>query len=62
MREHLAASGAGFSDRLYVRGAFRRASRVADRGVHGADTYRIGPLAAAPRGSAARSGPGPRRG
>lgn len=43
MREHLAASGADPADCLYVCGAFHAASRVAEFGVHGADTFEIGP-------------------
>ncbi|NEY31078.1 hypothetical protein GTU99_02465 [Streptomyces sp. PRKS01-65] len=43
MREHLAATGADPADCLYVCGAFHAASRVAEFGVHGADTFEIGP-------------------
>ncbi|WFB05911.1 DUF5682 family protein [Streptomyces sp. LX-29] len=43
MREHLAATGADPADCLYVCGAFHAASRVAEFGVHGTDTYRISP-------------------
>jgi hypothetical protein len=43
MREHLAASGTDPADCLYVCGAFHAASRVAEFGVHGADTFEIGP-------------------
>ncbi|MFE0459360.1 hypothetical protein ACFW1A_08880 [Kitasatospora sp. NPDC058965] len=41
MREHLAASGADPADCLYVCGAFHAASRVAEFGVAGADTFEI---------------------
>ncbi|MFD5513228.1 hypothetical protein ACFWIB_36520 [Streptomyces sp. NPDC127051] len=41
MREHLAASGTDPADCLYVCGAFHAASRVAEFGVHGADTFEI---------------------
>ncbi|MCX5561671.1 DUF5682 family protein [Streptomyces sp. NBC_00038] len=46
MREHLAASGADAADCLYVCGAFHAASRVAEFGVHGTDTFEIGPRSA----------------
>ncbi|WP_369382094.1 hypothetical protein [Streptomyces sp. cg36] len=46
MREHLAASGADPADCLYVCGAFHAASRVAEFGVGGSDTYEIGPRTA----------------
>jgi hypothetical protein len=46
MREHLAASGTGPADCLYVCGAFHAASRVAEFGVRGADTFEIGPRTA----------------
>ncbi|MFG1806734.1 hypothetical protein [Streptomyces sp. NPDC049040] len=46
MREHLAASGADPADCLYVCGAFHAASRVAEFGVHGTDTFEIGPRSA----------------
>ncbi|TVL91050.1 DUF5682 family protein [Streptomyces sp. SAJ15] len=46
MREHLAATGADPADCLYVCGAFHAASRVAEFGVHGTDTYRISPRTA----------------
>ncbi|MGW2086383.1 hypothetical protein [Streptomyces sp. NPDC001880] len=43
MREHLAATGADPADCLYVCGAFHAASRVAEFGVHGTDTFEISP-------------------
>ncbi|MGW6916924.1 hypothetical protein ACWGB8_24320 [Kitasatospora sp. NPDC054939] len=43
MRDHLAATGTDPADCLYVCGAFHAASRVAEFGVHGADTYTVGP-------------------
>lgn len=43
MREHLAATGTDPDDCLYVCGAFHAASRVAEFGVHGADTFEISP-------------------
>ncbi|WP_329181058.1 hypothetical protein [Streptomyces sp. NBC_01477] len=46
MREHLAASGTDPADCLYVCGAFHAASRVAEFGVHGADTFEITPRSA----------------
>jgi hypothetical protein len=46
MREHLAASGADPADCLYVCGAFHAASRVAEFGVHGSDTFEITPRSA----------------
>ncbi|WP_367318932.1 hypothetical protein [Streptomyces sp. HUAS ZL42] len=46
MREHLAASGTDPADCLYVCGAFHAASRVAEFGVHGSDTFEIGPRSA----------------
>ncbi|MEV6400369.1 hypothetical protein AB0M39_37240 [Streptomyces sp. NPDC051907] len=46
MREHLAASGADPADCLYVCGAFHASSRVAEFGVHGADTFEISPPSA----------------
>ncbi|MFG2296026.1 hypothetical protein [Streptomyces sp. NPDC048603] len=46
MREHLAATGADPADCIYVCGAFHAASRVAEFGVHGADTFEIGPRTA----------------
>ncbi|GKQ34916.1 DUF5682 family protein [Streptomyces sp. A012304] len=41
MREHLAATGTDPADCLYVCGAFHAASRVAEFGVHGSDTFTI---------------------
>lgn len=41
MRQHLAATGTDPADCLYVCGAFHAASRVAEFGVHGADTFEI---------------------
>ncbi|MFD7629560.1 hypothetical protein ACFV7Q_26630 [Streptomyces sp. NPDC059851] len=46
MREHLAATGTDPADCLYVCGAFHAASRVAEFGVGGADTFEIGPRTA----------------
>lgn len=46
MREHLAASGTDPADCLYVCGAFHAASRVAEFGVHGTDTFDIAPRSA----------------
>ncbi|MFE2549277.1 hypothetical protein ACFXGI_12100 [Streptomyces sp. NPDC059355] len=46
MREHLAASGTDPAECLYVCGAFHAASRVAEFGVHGADTFEISPPSA----------------
>ncbi|MEU1534203.1 hypothetical protein [Streptomyces fagopyri] len=46
MREHLAATGTDPADCLYVCGAFHAASRVEEFGVHGADTFEIGPRTA----------------
>ncbi|MFI6080456.1 hypothetical protein ACIBBB_05685 [Streptomyces sp. NPDC051217] len=46
MREHLAASGSDPGDCLYVCGAFHAASRVAEFGVDGADTFAISPPSA----------------
>lgn len=46
MREHLAASGTDPGDCLYVCGAFHAASRVAEFGVDGADTFEISPPSA----------------
>ncbi|WP_335934800.1 hypothetical protein [Streptomyces sp. PTD5-9] len=46
MREHLAATGADPADCLYVCGAFHAVSRVEEFGVHGADTFEIGPRTA----------------
>lgn len=43
MREHLAATGSDPADCLYVCGAFHAASRVAEFGVDGADTFEITP-------------------
>ncbi|WP_234995705.1 DUF5682 family protein [Streptoalloteichus hindustanus] len=43
MRQHLAATGVDPADCLYVCGAFHAASRVAEFGVHGADTFEISP-------------------
>ncbi|MFH8516194.1 hypothetical protein ACH4CE_13970 [Streptomyces gelaticus] len=43
MREHLAATGTDPADCLYVCGAFHAASRVAEFGVHGTDTFEISP-------------------
>ncbi|MFJ4575405.1 hypothetical protein ACIP4W_29120 [Streptomyces sp. NPDC088846] len=46
MRRHLAATGTDPADCLYVCGAFHAASRVAEFGVHGTDTFEIGPRSA----------------
>ncbi|MGV9427260.1 hypothetical protein ACWDO7_23605 [Streptomyces sp. NPDC003656] len=46
MREHLAESGAEPADCLYVCGAFHAASRVAEFGVEGTDTFTISPRTA----------------
>ncbi|ANZ21244.1 hypothetical protein SNOUR_40080 [Streptomyces noursei ATCC 11455] len=46
MRAHLAATGADPADCLYVCGAFHAASRVAEFGVHGTDTFEISPRTA----------------
>ncbi|MEU2131367.1 hypothetical protein [Streptomyces sp. NPDC018352] len=46
MREHLAATGTDPEDCLYVCGAFHAASRVAEFGVHGTDTFEISPPSA----------------
>ncbi|MFI9586928.1 hypothetical protein ACIHCQ_35045 [Streptomyces sp. NPDC052236] len=46
MREHLAATGTDPADCLYVCGAFHAASRVAEFGVHGTDTFDISPRSA----------------
>ncbi|MFD9325811.1 DUF5682 family protein [Streptomyces sp. NPDC060065] len=46
MREHLAATGTDAADCLYVCGAFHAASRVAEFGVHGTDTFEISPRSA----------------
>ncbi|MEI5007041.1 DUF5682 family protein [Streptomyces sp. PmtA] len=46
MREHLAATGTDPADCLYVCGAFHAASRVAEFGVDGADTFEITPRTA----------------
>ncbi|MEU9314816.1 hypothetical protein [Streptomyces sp. NPDC048295] len=46
MREHLAATGADPADCLYICGAFHAASRVAEFGVHGTDTFEISPPSA----------------
>lgn len=46
MREHLAATGTDPADCLYVCGAFHAASRVAEFGVRGADTFEISPRTA----------------
>ncbi|MFD9389308.1 hypothetical protein ACFWBB_00775 [Streptomyces sp. NPDC060000] len=43
MREHLAATATDPADCLYVCGAFHAASRVAEFGVHGSDTFTISP-------------------
>lgn len=43
MREHLAATGTDPADCLYVCGAFHAASRVAEFGVDGGDTFEISP-------------------
>ncbi|MEU6368619.1 hypothetical protein ABZ876_23465 [Streptomyces sp. NPDC046931] len=46
MRAHLAATGTDPADCLYVCGAFHTASRVAEFGVHGTDTFEISPPSA----------------
>ncbi|GGX63550.1 DUF5682 family protein [Streptomyces fructofermentans] len=46
MREHLAATGTDPADCLYVCGAFHASSRVAEFGVHGTDSFEIGPRTA----------------
>ncbi|OII60550.1 hypothetical protein BJP40_09800 [Streptomyces sp. CC53] len=46
IREHLAATGTDPSDGVYVCGAFHAASRVDEFGVHGSDTFEIGPRTA----------------
>ncbi|MFG2304690.1 hypothetical protein [Actinacidiphila glaucinigra] len=46
MREHLAATGTDPADCVYVCGAFHAASRVAEFGVDGADTFEISPRSA----------------
>ncbi|MCK7622321.1 DUF5682 family protein [Streptomyces sp. RS10V-4] len=46
MRAHLAATGTDPADCLYVCGAFHAASRVAEFGVHGTDTFDAGPRTA----------------
>ncbi|MCX4578758.1 DUF5682 family protein [Streptomyces sp. NBC_01571] len=46
MRAHLAATGADPADCLYVCGAFHAASRVEEFGIHGTDTFEIGPRTA----------------
>lgn len=46
MREHLAATGTDPADCLYVCGAFHAASRVAEFGVHGSDTFTVTPRTA----------------
>ncbi|MET9254750.1 hypothetical protein [Streptomyces sp. NPDC003717] len=46
MREHLRATGTDPADCLYVCGAFHAASRVAEFGVHGSDTYAVSPRTA----------------
>jgi hypothetical protein len=46
MRAHLAATGTDPADALYVCGAFHAASRVAEFGVDGADTFEISPPSA----------------
>ncbi|WP_369216758.1 hypothetical protein, partial [Streptomyces flavofungini] len=46
MRRHLAATGTDPADCLYVCGAFHAASRVAEFGVHGTDTFEISPRTA----------------
>jgi hypothetical protein len=43
MRRHLAETGTDPADCLYVCGAFHAASRVAEFGVHGTDTFEIAP-------------------
>jgi Family of unknown function (DUF5682) len=46
MREHLAATGTDPADCLYVCGAFHSASRVAEFGAGGTDTFAISPRTA----------------
>jgi len=46
MREHLAVTGTDPADCLYVCGAFHAASRVAEFGVAGSDTFEISPRTA----------------
>ncbi|WP_299538171.1 DUF5682 family protein [uncultured Streptomyces sp.] len=46
MREHLNATGTDPDDCLYVCGAFHAASRVAEFGVHGTDTFTVTPRTA----------------
>ncbi|MEU5364162.1 DUF5682 family protein [Streptomyces sp. NPDC005925] len=46
MREHLAATGTGPEDCLYVCGAFHAASRVEEFGMAGSDTFEISPRSA----------------
>ncbi|MFI6493049.1 hypothetical protein [Streptomyces sp. NPDC050564] len=46
MREHLSATGTDPADCLYVCGAFHAASRVAEFGVEGTDTFEISPRSA----------------
>ncbi|MEU9112353.1 hypothetical protein AB0D04_11285 [Streptomyces sp. NPDC048483] len=46
MRAHLTASGTDPADCLYVCGAFHAASRVAEFGVQGTDTFEISPPSA----------------
>lgn len=46
MRQHLAATGVDPADCLYVCGAFHAASRVAEFGVAGEDTFEISPRTA----------------
>ncbi|MFB7289237.1 hypothetical protein [Actinacidiphila glaucinigra] len=46
MREHLAATGTDPADCVYVCGAFHAASRVAEFGVEGTDTFEISPRSA----------------
>ncbi|WP_224280064.1 hypothetical protein [Streptomyces sp. LS1784] len=46
IREHLAATGADPADCVYVCGAFHAASRVAEFGVHGTDTFAVPPRTA----------------
>ncbi|GAA2944817.1 hypothetical protein ACFPN0_24005 [Kitasatospora cinereorecta] len=46
MRAHLAATGTGPEDCLYVCGAFHAASRVEEFGVGGSDTFEITPRSA----------------
>ncbi|MFD9219445.1 hypothetical protein ACFWDI_05290 [Streptomyces sp. NPDC060064] len=46
MRQHLAATGTDPADCLYICGAFHAASRVAEFGVRGTDTFEISPRSA----------------